>query len=76
LPTFLCYNKDCIENYTSNISFIVACIHCHGNVLIELLPNNDRGMHIRTHGFMKYFIEMGLGAMMYIPSFIKMVQTF
>jgi hypothetical protein len=32
------------------------------------------GIHIQTNrweGFMKYAVEMGSGAMIYIPSFIK-----
>jgi hypothetical protein len=40
------------------------------------LPGNDRGIPIQTQtdgreGFMKYAVEMGSGAMIYIPSFIK-----
>jgi hypothetical protein len=38
------------------------------------LPNNDRGVHIKIHlreGFMKYAVEMDSGAMIYIPSSIK-----
>jgi hypothetical protein len=36
-------------------------------------------IHIQTHklvgeGFMKYTVEMGPGAMMYVPSFIKIVS--
>jgi hypothetical protein len=41
----------------------------------EPLPSNDRGIHIKTHrltgGFMECAIEMGSGAMIYIPSLIK-----
>jgi hypothetical protein len=37
------------------------------------LPSNERGIQIQTHreGFMKYAVEMGSGAMIYILSFIK-----
>jgi hypothetical protein len=38
------------------------------------LPSNDRGYTYRYtawEGFMKYVVEMGSGAMTYIPSFIK-----
>jgi hypothetical protein len=46
------------------------CIRRRGNVFTELLPSNDRGIHIHTHG-LKYAVEMGSGAMIYIPSFIQ-----
>jgi hypothetical protein len=40
------------------------------------LPINDRGIFTYRHTdwwkvFMKYAVEMGSGAMIYIPSFIK-----
>jgi hypothetical protein len=39
------------------------------------LLSNNRGIYIEKHdcweAFMKYAAEMGSGAMMYIPSFIK-----
>jgi hypothetical protein len=39
------------------------------------LPNNDRGYTYRHtdwwEGFMQYAVEMGSGAMIYIPSFIQ-----
>jgi hypothetical protein len=39
------------------------------------LPGNDRGFTYRHtnwwEGFMKYAVEMGSGAMTFIPSFIK-----
>jgi hypothetical protein len=38
------------------------------------LPSNDRGTHIDKdwwEGFKKYAVEMGSGAMIYIPSFYK-----
>jgi hypothetical protein len=51
------------------------CIRYRGNVFTEPLPSNDKGIHIQTHrpmgGFMKYAVEMGSGAMIYIPSLIK-----
>jgi hypothetical protein len=40
------------------------CIPHRGHVSTEPLPRNDRGIHIQT-------IEMGSGAMIYVPSFIK-----
>jgi hypothetical protein len=39
---------DLKENDASNNSSIVACIYCCGNVFTELLPSNDRGIHIQT----------------------------
>jgi hypothetical protein len=49
-------------------------------VFTEPLPCNDRGIHIQTHrlrgGFMKYAVEMGSGAMIYIPCFIKIYSGF
>jgi hypothetical protein len=40
-------------------------------VFTEPLPSNDRRDTDTWEGFMKYAIEMGLGAMKYIPIFIK-----
>jgi hypothetical protein len=45
-------------------------------VFTEPLPRKGRGIHYTEHlsgriGFMKYSIEMDPGAMIYIPSFIK-----
>jgi hypothetical protein len=41
----------------------------------EPLPSNDRGLHTQTDrlmgGIYEVAVEMDLGAMMYIPSFIK-----
>jgi hypothetical protein len=42
------------------------------------LPSNDKGIHIQTdwwEGFIKYAVEMGSGAMIYIPSFKKIVSA-
>jgi hypothetical protein len=36
----------------------------------EPLPSNNRGIHL-LQGFMKYAVEMGSSATVYIPSFIK-----
>jgi hypothetical protein len=54
------------------------CIRCNSNVFTVLLSSNDSGLYIQTHththwweGFMRYAVEMGLGAMTYIASFIK-----
>jgi hypothetical protein len=55
--------------------FCSVCIHCHGDVFIEPLPSNDRGMTYRHtdwwEGFMKYAFEMGLNATVCIRRFIK-----
>jgi hypothetical protein len=40
-------------------------------VLTEQLPSNDKGVYRHTEGFMKYAVEMGSGATIYIPSFVK-----
>jgi hypothetical protein len=64
---------DCIENDASNNSiagvFIVTI-----TFFTEPLSSKDGGIHIQTdrwEGFMKYAIETGPGAMIYIPSFMK-----
>jgi hypothetical protein len=63
------YDTDRIENDASNSSYIVDCICCRGNVFSEPLPSSSRLYWWK--GFMKYAVEMGSGAMIYIPSFIK-----
>jgi hypothetical protein len=44
-------------------------------IFTELLPRNDRGIHIQTHRLVgeifNYAVEMGSGAVIYVPSFIK-----
>jgi hypothetical protein len=53
------------ETHESNNTFIVACIHCRGNVFMEQIPSvkggiysaetlssNDMGIHTRTHRLM------------------------
>jgi hypothetical protein len=44
-------------------------ISCHGNAFTELLTSNYRGIHLG--GIYKYTAEVGSGAIIYIPSFIK-----
>jgi hypothetical protein len=55
--------------------YCCVCIRFRGNVsLPSRLPSNDCGIHIQTHGlmgFMKYAVEMGSDAMIYIQSLIK-----
>jgi hypothetical protein len=64
-----------------------VCIRYRGNVSSELLPSNDRGIftepllsndkeiNIQTQtdwsDSFNYAVEMGSGAVMYVPSFIK-----
>jgi hypothetical protein len=64
-----------------------VCIHCSGKVFTEPLPSNDRGIFTETllsnargtriyrhrlrEGFMKYAVEMGSDAIIYIQSFIE-----
>jgi hypothetical protein len=52
-----------------------VCIRCRGNILTESLPSNDKGIQILAHrlvrGIFKYTVETGSGAMIDIPSFIK-----
>jgi hypothetical protein len=56
--------------------YCCMCIRCHGSVFTEPLPSNDKGLHIQHtdwwEWFMKYATEMGSGAIIYIPSFIKL----
>jgi hypothetical protein len=44
-------------------------------VFAEPLPSNDRGIHIQTYrpmgGIFNGAVKMGSGAVIYIPSFIK-----
>jgi hypothetical protein len=48
---------------------------CRGNVFTEPLSSNDRGYTYRHtdwwEGFMKYAVEIGSGALIYIQIFIK-----
>jgi hypothetical protein len=48
--------------------FVVSCIRCRRNVFTTPLPSYSRR---NTQGFVKYAIEMGSVAMIYVPSFIK-----
>jgi hypothetical protein len=49
-----------------------VCIRCHVNVFTEPLPSNDReDTHAVGRDFMKHAVEMGSGALIYIPSFIN-----
>jgi hypothetical protein len=44
-------------------------------IFTEPLPSNYRGIHIQIHkllgGIFNYAVEMGSGAVIYVPSFIK-----
>jgi hypothetical protein len=42
----------------SNISYIFACIRCPKNVCTELLPSNDKGIHIQAHRLMGGILEV------------------
>jgi hypothetical protein len=58
--------------------YCCMCIRCRCNVLTELLPSN---IHTETHGILggiyeKHADQMGSGAMIYIPSFIKIGSDF
>lgn len=68
-------DKDCTDNHVAINSSIAACIRCHGNVFTELLPSNNKGGYTYTHwlmrGIYEVHLETGLGAMIYIRSFIK-----
>jgi hypothetical protein len=69
------YDTERIENDTSHNSSIVPCIRCRGDDFTEQLPSNRmKDTHTNTDwrkGFMKYVVEMGSGAIIYISSFIK-----
>jgi hypothetical protein len=63
-----------IKRRVQQFFYCCVCIRWCGNVFISPFPSNDRGIHIQTHrgeGFIKYAVEMGSGAMIYIQSFIK-----
>jgi uncharacterized RmlC-like cupin family protein len=47
------------------------CIHCRGKVFIDPLPGNIYRYTDWWEEFMKYTVEMGSGAMIYIPNFIN-----
>lgn len=48
--------------------FFCVCICCRANDFAETLPSNDRSVRMQIHRLMA---EMGSGAMLYIPIFIK-----
>jgi hypothetical protein len=81
IPYFPWYDTDRIENDASNNSSIVACVFV---ATVTFSPSRClatiRGYTCRHtdwwEGFMTYAFEMGSGASIYIPSFIKMVQAF
>jgi hypothetical protein len=54
------------------------CIRRRGKAFTELLPSNDSGIHIETHrlmeGFMKYAVELGSAAIIYIYIYIMTVS--
>jgi hypothetical protein len=50
-PTFILCDTDRIENDVFK-NPIVACIGCSGNVSMEPLPSNDRGINIQTNRLM------------------------
>jgi hypothetical protein len=55
------------------------CIRCLSNVFTEQLPSKYRETHTDTklwEGFPKYIIEMDLGTMTCVPSFVKSVKAF
>jgi hypothetical protein len=70
---------DGVINDMSNNSSILVCTCGRRNVFTKPSPSSDGGggggIHIRAHrllgGIMKFAIEMGSGAMIYIPIFIK-----
>jgi hypothetical protein len=74
--TLISYDADHIQNDASNKHSIVVFIRCHGNVFTEPMPCNDTRGYTYGHedwwqGFMKYAVEMGSVAMIYIPSSMK-----
>jgi hypothetical protein len=70
--------RQCIQ---PNSPSIVACISCCGNMFTRSLPSNERKVTFclclarlgegETERETKYTLEIGSGAMVYIPSFIK-----
>jgi hypothetical protein len=64
---------DRIENDTFSNSSVVACVFV---AAVTFLSNRCLVTYTYKHtgsmeGFMKYAVQMGSGAMIYIPSFIK-----
>jgi hypothetical protein len=57
--------------------YCCVCIRCHSNVFTEPLSSNNKGIHIQTHTDGRYLwitpLRWASGAMIYIPSFIKIV---
>jgi hypothetical protein len=43
------YDIERVEIGAFDNYFIVACIHCSGNMFTETWPSNDKGIHIQTH---------------------------
>jgi hypothetical protein len=66
---------DRTENHSSNIIFFCwVCIRSRGNIFTEPMPSNDSEKHSHTdwwEGLTKYVVEMGLGATLYMPNFVK-----
>jgi hypothetical protein len=65
-----------MENDTPNNASIVACVFLAAvTCLPGRFPAMIEGIHIQTHrlvgGIMNYAVEMGSGAVICIPSFIK-----
>jgi hypothetical protein len=63
--------KLCVQQFF----YCYVCTSCRGKVFIETLSGNyKRYTHRNTdhwEGFMKYAVEMGSGAVIYIPSVTK-----
>jgi hypothetical protein len=71
---------DRIKKKASNNSLIIACISVAMTTFSPIRSRATIGnTHIHTDGweeFMKYAVEMDSVAMIYIPSFIKLIQAF
>jgi hypothetical protein len=61
------YRKRCVQQ----LFYCWACIHCRGDVSIEPLPSNDKGITYRHTDCWEEEFMMGLSAMVYIRRFIK-----
>jgi hypothetical protein len=62
--------------YRGNVSIEQLLATIGGFYRTEPLPSNDRGIHVQTHRlmggiFFNQAVEMDSGAVIYIPSFIK-----
>jgi hypothetical protein len=62
--------NDCLRRIQQFFCYCVG-IRCRGKYFTAPLHSNVRRIHIHTHTLMGEAVEMGSGAVIYIPGFIK-----